>query len=157
MMELQQGLFAVKLRELEREYGRLQSRIHLFQRKDAAQVQQELDRLQDEYREQELLLEEYVRASHTPVMAALAQAQLDYNLCVEEILRGTFAEHTPFPNESIAADRAETAALFAECAIDFATQSMRQALAAAFAAILLQQQAERKTGGAQKTAGSEFE
>lgn len=141
-MELQQGLFAVKLRELEREYGRLQSRIHLFQEKRSWQVQQELDRLQDEYQEQALLLEEYAQSSHSPVMAALAQAQLDYNLRVEKIFNDTLPNPATPQNQSVAWDHAETITLFAECAIDFATQSMRQALIAALTAILLQQQTD---------------
>ena len=48
-MELGHGIFAVKLVELEQEYGHLQSRIRLFQRKDLEQLHRELERLQDEY------------------------------------------------------------------------------------------------------------
>ena len=56
-MGLQQGLFAVNLCELEQEYGRLQSRIHLFQEKDEKQTLKELEKIRDEYRERELLKE----------------------------------------------------------------------------------------------------
>ena len=55
-MGLSQGIFAVKLYELEQEYGRMQSRLRLVQEKDVKQLQEELDRLQDEYQERKLLL-----------------------------------------------------------------------------------------------------
>ena len=57
-MGLSQGIFAVKLYELEQEYGRMQSRLHLFQERDTRQLQGELNRLQDEYQECKLLLQE---------------------------------------------------------------------------------------------------
>ena len=37
-MQWNQGIFAVKLYELEEEYGRLQSKLHVFQEKDEKQA-----------------------------------------------------------------------------------------------------------------------
>ena len=142
-MGLQQGLFAVKLRELEQEYGRLQSRIHVFQEKSADQTRQELDRLQDEYRERALLLEECVRSSRSPAMAALAQAQLEYGRRAGQILKKELSQEMSGRNGSSTADQAEAATLFAEHAIDFATLAMYQALIAAMTALVLQQQSEQ--------------
>src|SRR5699024_12162644 len=48
-------------------------------------------------------------------------------------------------NQSDAEDRAEAMSLYAEYAIDFATQAMRYALIASLSAIVLQQKAEHKT------------
>ena len=78
-MGLKEGIFAVKLCELEQEYGRLQSRIHLFEGKDAAQAQQEILRLQDEYREHKLLLDERIRSIRWSAVSSLSKAQLEYD------------------------------------------------------------------------------
>ena len=143
-MGLKEGIFAVKLCELEQEYGRLQSRIHLFEGKDAAQAQQEITRLQDEYREHKLLLDERTRSSRSPAVASLAEAQLEYGQRVEQILHEELPNEMRGRNQSCAEDQAEAMTLYAEYAIDFATQAMRQALAAALSAVVLQQRAEQE-------------
>lgn len=150
-MALHQGLFAVKLRELEQEYRRLQSRIHIFQEKSTDQVQQELNRLRDEHRERALLLEECVHSSRSPAMAALAKAQLEYNCQVDQILNRALTEEMSGRNGSSAVDQAEAVTLFAEYTIDFATQSMRQALIAAMTAMVLQQKTEQSMSETEKT------
>ena len=43
-MQWNQGIFAVKLYELEEEYGRLQSKLHVFQEKDEKQAEEALVR-----------------------------------------------------------------------------------------------------------------
>lgn len=144
-MKTQNGIFAYKLCELEEEYGRLQSRIYLFQSKDEAQVQKELDQLRDEGREHQLLLDERIRASRSPAVAALAQAQLEFGRRVEQVLHEELPDEMRGRNQTSAEDQAEAMSLFAEYAIDFATQSMRYALIAALSAIALQRKAERKT------------
>ena len=142
-MGLKEGIFAVKLCELEQEYGRLQSRIHLFEGKDAAQAQQEILRLQDEYREHKLLLDEQIRSSRSSAVSSLSKAQLEYDQRVEQILNEELPNEMRGRNQSCAEDQAEVMTLYAEYAIDFATQSMRQALAAALSAVVLQQRAEQ--------------
>ena len=144
-MGLKQGIFAHKLCELEREYGRLQSRIHLLQAKEPTQVQEELERLLDEYRERKYLLDERVQASRSPVVAALAQAQLEFAAHAEQILTDDLPNEMRGRNQSDAEDRAEAMSLYAEYAIDFATQAMRYALIASLSAIVLQQKAGHKT------------
>ena len=144
-MGLKQGIFTVKLCELEQEYGRLQSRIHLYQGKNAERIQEELERLQDEYQERRLLLEERIRAGRSPSAAALDRAQLEFGARMEQILREELPDEMRGRNQSGAEDQAEAMSLYAEYAIDFATQSMRYALAAALSAIALQQKADHKT------------
>ncbi len=143
-MGLKEGIFAVKLCELEQEYGRLQRRIHLFEGKDAAQAQQEILRLQDEYREHKLLLDERIRSSRSSAVSSLSKAQLEYGQRVEQILNEELPNEMRGRNQSCAEDQAEVMTLYAEYAIDFATQSMRQALAAALSAVVLQQRAEQE-------------
>ena len=113
-MELKQGIFAVKLCQLEQEYGRLLSRIRLLQEKEAPQLQEELERLRDEYQERRLLLTERIQASRSPAVASLAQAQLDFARRADRILQ------EELPNEMRGRNQS-----YAEYAIDFATQAMR--------------------------------
>lgn len=49
-MKLYEGMFAIKLYELEQEYGRMQSRLRLCQREDHPKIQQELQKATDEYK-----------------------------------------------------------------------------------------------------------
>ena len=149
-MEWNQGIFACKLCELEQEYGRLQSRIHLFQHKNTKQAQKELDRLQDEYQERKWLLQERVRASRSPSVAALAKAQAEYGQQAEHILKEELPAEMGGRNQSPAADRAEAVALYAEYAMDFATQAMGHALIAALSAMVLQDKAEAQEGAGQQ-------
>ena len=153
-MKTQNGIFASKLCELEEESGRLQSRIYLFQSKDEAQVQKELDQLRDEGREHQLLLDERIRASRSPAVAALAQAQLEFGRRVEQVLHEELPDEMRGRNQTSAEDQSEAMSLFAEYAIDFATQSMRYALIAALSAIALQRKAERKTDTDNKPKGA---
>ena len=144
-MGLSQGIFAVKLYELEQEYGRMQSRLHLFQEKDVHQLQEELDRLQDEYQERKLLLQERIQSSRSPSVAALAQAQMEFGERVEQILREELPDEMRGRNQTSTADAAEAVSLYAEYANDFSTQTMRDALMVALSALLLQRQAEQET------------
>lgn len=153
-MKTQNGIFAYKLCELEEEYERLQSCIYLFQSKDEAQVQKELDQLRDEGREHQLLLDERIRASRSPAVAALAQAQLEFGRRVEQVLHEELPDEMRGRNQTSAEDQSEAMSLFAEYAIDFATQSMRYALIAALSAIALQRKAERKTDTDNKPKGA---
>lgn len=140
-MDLQYGIFAVKLCDLEKTYGRLQSRLHLFQGKDLEQIRLERERLQDEYCENTLLLDETARSSRSPIMARLAELQRDYCQGTEALLR--LAEDSGSAVSLPSQDYAEMMTLYAEFAIDFATQSMRYALIAALRAMELQMQADK--------------
>ena len=76
-MKINEGMFAVKLYELERQYGRMQSRLRLCQQDDHQKIRQELQRVMEEYQDDELLLLNNVENSRSPAVAALAGAQLD--------------------------------------------------------------------------------
>ena len=143
-MELKQGIFAVKLCQLEQEYGRLLSRIRLLQEKEAPQLQEELERLRDEYQERRLLLAERIQASRSPAVASLAQAQLDFARRADRILQEELPNEMRGRNQSYAEDQAEAMSLYAEYAIDFATQAMRYALITALSAMILQRRSEHE-------------
>jgi len=133
------GIFTIKLCELERQFGLLQSRIQLCQHMDRDQLCRQLEQVRTEYEENALLLQKSIEACHSKPAASLAKAQLecaqacDQALCRKSL--GTFPE------------RAETAALYAEYDMDFAVQAMRHALMAAITAMQLQLDEETQQKG----------
>ena len=85
-MELQQGVLAVKICELAKEYGLLQSRIQICQEKNPEQLQQILEQINDECRTHRIILEQHARYGRLPATAALAQAQLTYEQQADKLL-----------------------------------------------------------------------
>ena len=136
-MELRDGIFAVKLCELEHQYGLLRSRLELCQGADHERVRRLLGDVLEEVRENGLLLERSAGSARSPAAAELAAAQRDYVRRVESILREKLPRLLR-DGERPKEEQAEAAALFAEYAMDFAAQSMRGALAAALTALDLQ-------------------
>ena len=142
-MELRDGIFAVKLCELERQYGLLQTRLELCQGAGHEKIR---DILQDElndYRENALLMVRRTEGSRSPAVAELSSAQRDYDRRVEEILREKLPRLMR-GEEDPQEEQAEAAALYAEYAIDFASQAMRGALLAALIAIDRQMSCEEQ-------------
>ena len=141
-MKLNEGMFAIKLYELEQQYGRMQARLRICQQEDHARIRQELLRAEDECRENELLLQKNVESSRSPAVAALSDAQLSYFQKAKELLEIELPEYLSSEAGTPAESRTEAAALYTEYAIDFAVQSMRYALVAALKTINLQMSAE---------------
>ena len=138
-MELRDGMFAVKLCELEHQYGLLRSRLELCQGADL------LADVLDDYRENALLLEQSAEGCRSPAVAELAGVQRDYSKRMEELLRDRLPR-LMHGEEDPQEERAEAAALFAEYAIDFAAQGVRSALLAALAAMDQQMNCEEQQG-----------
>lgn len=129
-MEGTNGLFSAKLKELEREYGQLQSGLHHLE--DGREGgQRELDQIWREYEEQLAHLERTARSCRSPAMAQMAALQQEYEQKMERILQERLA--------GSGGERQAEAALYAEYAIDFAVQAMRYALMAALTAARLQE------------------
>lgn len=145
-MKLNEGIFAAKLYELEQQYGRMQSRLHLCQQEDHKKIRQELQRASDEYKENELLLKSNVESSRSPAVTALADAQLGYFQTAEKILEQELPDYLRSETEPASASQAEAFALYAEYAIDFAVQSVKYALLSALKAIDVQMDVEENSG-----------
>ena len=143
-MELKQGIFAVKLCELEKEYGLLQSTISLCQGKNPHEIHRKLEQVQEACRLQEQLLDLSVRSCSLPAVSALAKAQLDYGKKAKTLFFTELQKDMEGKNQTPAQDRAEAAALYAEYAIDFATLAMRYALSCALSSMELEYAAEEK-------------
>lgn len=142
-MELRDGIFAVKLCELEHQYGLLRSRLELCQGADHERVRRLLGEVLEEVRENGLLLERSAGSARSPAVAELSSAQRDYDRRVEEILREKLPRLMR-GEEDPQEEQAEAAALYAEYAIDFASQAMRGALLAALIAIDQQMSCEEQ-------------
>ncbi len=143
-MKLQEGVFAVKLYELEQQYGKLQSRLRLCMKDDHSKIQQELQKALDEYRENIILLQENVKGCRSPAVTAMAEVQLDYFRHAHEILEKELPKYLDSESSTTQENKTEATALYAEYAIDFAIQSMKYALIAALRAIDEQMNAEEK-------------
>lgn len=128
-MDMRNGLFAIKLYELEKSYAHLQSRIEICQTANHAKIQSEIGKLKDECFENDLLLQKAARVSRTPMASRLAEAQLAYSREAQRILDEALNQ-TPDSEEQM-----DASALYAEYAIDQATQAMNHALLAVLTAL----------------------
>lgn len=129
-MHPNQGTFNAKLYEMDRQYALLHSRLQVCQQQeDRKKVERGIELLQNECEVNSLLLEGNVRGSRSPFVAELAEAQLTYKRQVEKDVKAFLAQKGS-PEEC-----AEAITLYAEFAIDFATQAMNEALLVAMHAV----------------------
>ncbi len=131
----QKEIFAIKLSELERQYERTLSCLHLYQSEDHAKIKKELEMVFGEYRDAELQLQKSVNTSRSPAIAALSGAQLDYDRRIRRILQDELPGYLHGGSSCFFADQVEAISLYGEYAIDFAAQAMRYALLAVLSAI----------------------
>ncbi len=143
-MSTKNGIFAGKLCELERQYEQTIRCLRCCQRADHREIRRSLRCLWQEYRENDLLLRKSIAKSHSPAVAALSAAQLEYELRIQDILQNELPGYVHGEGADVTEDRAEAAGLYGEYAIDFAAQAMRHALLAALSAIDLQMNCEER-------------
>lgn len=143
-MDIAQEVFAIKLYELEQQYGKLQTRLRLCGKENHRKIQEELRKVKDEYEESHLLLQERLKNCRSQAVSRLARAQLDYQKATEDIVKKQLARDLHGEDTSSTQDEAEASALYAEFAIDFATLSMQQALIAALSALDSQENAGKE-------------
>ena len=126
-------LFHSKLRELDKQYLLMRTRISLAQSKRQERLFEEIESLRDEIAENNVMLKESIAYSRSPAISKLSDAHLDYCTRMEEL-----AKDLPRYMGEANVEKAEAAALYAEYAMDFATQAYRFALLAALEAIYIQ-------------------
>ena len=145
----QEGIFAIKLDELERQYGQTLDRLRLYQGGDRQKIREEMKQLFREYQENEHLLQKAVNTGRSPAVAALSEAQLNYDRRVRKILREELPGYLHEGDGNLSADEVEAISLYGEYAIDFAAQAMRYAqlvvLSAVDAQIGLDEQRQEST------------
>ena len=125
-------ILSVKLCELEDQFSRLSSRIHLSETASRPQLRREIQALRRECAETELTLRTKLRHSHGELTAILANSFKDAEQIIQQAgielqklaRRGGGPEHV-----------AEEKILLAEYALDFALQAANRALLLAMEAI----------------------
>ena len=110
-MTLNQDIFAVKLYEMEKQYGRLQSRLRICGRENRKKLQAELEHAKEEYEENSLLLKQSIQGSRSPAVAELAQVQWEYMHKVEDLLKEKAEQFFHCEATSQEEDQAEAASL----------------------------------------------
>lgn len=143
-MNINQEIFAVKLYEMEQEYGKLQSRIRICGQEDHDKILEELKKTTDEYKEYSLILQKSAENSRSPAVAELSRAQLEYSRKMEQLLKGELEKEMHSEGNSLPEDKAEAITLYSEYALDLASQAMRYALIASLSAMDLQLKAEEQ-------------
>lgn len=136
-----QTIFAVKLYELEQQYEKLLSRIHLCQEDSPKRLKEEIEDMSKECREERLSLARRTENSRSPAVSALSKAQLSYQRQVEKILDNELKNL--LSDGQIQENQAESKLLYAEYSIDFALLSMKEAILAAMSAVLEEKNYEK--------------
>ena len=134
-MKIDDSIFAVKLYEMEEQYGKLQCRIRLCEQGGSAKIHSELKKAEEEYKENTMLLEEKARSSRSLAVQRLIRAQLDYRQKTEDLMKDDIIKDIHSEDNSPEEDKTEADLLYAEFAMDFATLAMQQALISALAAL----------------------
>lgn len=126
-MNINESVFAFKLYELEEQYGKLQCRVRVCEEGGRDKIHSELQKAEDEFEENTLLLKEKVKCCRSGAVAKLSQAQLDYRQKIEE-MKKQLVRDLHSDDSSPEEDEKEAGMLYAEFAMDFATLSVQQAL-----------------------------
>ena len=134
-MKIDDSIFAVKLYEMEEQYGKLQCRIRLCEQGGSGKIHSELKKAEEEYKENTMLLEEKARSSRSLAVQRLIRAQLDYRQKTADLMKDDIIKDIHSEDNSLEEDKTEADLLYAEFAMDFATLAMQQALISALAAL----------------------
>ena len=134
-MKIDDSIFAVKLYEMEEQYGKLQCRIRLCEQGGSGKIHSELKKAEEEYKENTMLLEEKARSSRSLAVQRLIRAQLDYRQKTADLMKDDIIKDMHSEDNSLDEDKTEADLLYAEFAMDFATLAMQQALISALAAL----------------------
>ena len=134
-MKIDDSIFAVKLYEMEEQYGKLQCRIRICEQGGSDKIHSELKKAEEEYKENTMLLEEKARSSRSLAVQRLIRAQLDYRQKTADLMKDDIIKDMHSEDNSLDEDKTEADLLYAEFAMDFATLAMQQALISALAAL----------------------
>ena len=143
-MKLNDDIFAVKLIELEQQYAKLLAHLRACSSSDKETVRREIERIAGEHREAELLLRQRVESSRSPAVSKLAKIQLTCTQEMERLTQGQMAKDMHSEMNRDGEDEAEANLLYAEYAVDFATEAARHALMASLIALYKQMELEEK-------------
>lgn len=143
-MKPNKGMFSIKLNELQQQHADIQRLLETCEQDERPEISRKLHTAEDEYIQNEALLQKSAEGSRCAEAAELAKAQLRYFKTAEKILKRQFPDNQQIEKASSIENRIEMSALYAEYAIDFAMQSMRYALLSALKAIDMQISSEER-------------
>lgn len=138
-------ILSIKLCELEEQFARLSSRIHLSETADHDQLRQEIRVLSKECTETELTLQKKLQLSRSEIVATLASTYGEIEQIIQRA-KSKLEEQVMGRNDADAA--AEKKILLAEYSLDFAVQAANRALLLSMEAIdaqLTDQEKERSS------------
>lgn len=147
VMKMGKEQFAGKFRELEEEYEKMQNRLSRCRKSSHETIRQEMREIFSEIQKDEQALREQAENGKSPAIAALSGAQLRYQEEMKRLLKDKLPGYLHGEGNCVAEDEAEAAMLYAEYAIDFAAQGMRQAIFAALSAADLEMNYEEGKNG----------
>lgn len=140
-----QSPFLVKIYQLEQDYQTLENCLRACGSLEEEDLNLQFRQVWQAYNQADSDLEEAMRASRSPAICKLAQAQRTYDRTVqgllEETLPAVLHSETTTPGE----DRTEARMLCAEYAVDFARQAVRRAILAVLSAAGEVRQREQDT------------
>ena len=122
-MNIDESVFAFKLYELEEQYGKLQCRVRVCEEGGRDKIHSELQKAEDEFEENTLLLKEKVKSCRSGAVAKIEEMK-------KQLVKDLHSDDSS-PEE----DEKEAGMLYAEFAMDFATLSVQQALISALRAL----------------------
>lgn len=142
-MDIGQGMFSIKLCELCRNYATLQNRIDICREADLPKLKEAISKIKDECAENDAVLKSSAKNGKNPASAAISKVYLEFSEKISDISE-SISGKSLFDKTSPKTDDAEGSILFAEYAIDFASQAMRQATLAAVNAIYKEKELEKE-------------
>lgn len=142
---MEREVFYAKLCELDEDAHLMRICLRTCQTLDAKELQETMEKLQETGDEWTAHLEDNIRKSRSPALSALAQTQKTYYQEVKRITEQELPGYLHSEASTLIQDQSEAGMLYAECAIDFARQSIYHALFSALSAIRLEKQAEKET------------
>lgn len=134
-------ILTVKLYELEKQIAKMQSRIQLSESANLPKIRAEIERLQEEYTESELALQNKLQYSRSEIVKILLSAYHEIEpaiYCAQEKIK---AVARSYDNDEI---MTETKLLLAEYELDFSMLSVERALMVSLDAIAAQLETEKE-------------
>lgn len=141
---MERDAFYAKLCELDEDAHLMRTCLHTCQTFDFKQLQDTLEKLRETSEVWTAHLEDNIHKSRSPALSALAQTQKTYYQEVKRITEQELPGYLHSEASTPIQDQSEAGMLYAECAIDFARQSIYHALFSALSAIRLEEQAEKE-------------
>lgn len=123
----------LKLEELDMQYKSLHNHIKMCKRAAPGQIRKEIEAILEENKENRRMMQEAIQNGRSPAITAMSKLQLEYakkSSAILEALPFFLGSDDLYEKENKHEEEMEASALYAEYAVDFAQQAIRQAILA---------------------------